>query len=314
MEAELDQHFAALRRLAGDGKAAPEMDAALQTFTDIATDLTAVQQKIASGAGLRELPPGFAKARLQGDRFAMPVSGAILALVSFAEGEASGGVKKEMKAGVGGAAALCARSIPGKYPFVKGSSQDLGVQDFVTIFKSGGELDAFFTTNLAPFVDRSDAVWRLKSTGEGAPPVSPATLRQFQNADAIRNAFLGGGTSPAVVADISATAADGEVTLEYDGNVQKMKVGTSGARVTWPARPSAKLMLNGQMIASAEGPWALFRLVEKGTPEFGGGGDKLKVGFPTPSGNRLMLEVRSSSSAFNPFRLRELDTFACPRE
>ena len=314
MEVELDQYFAPLHRLAGDGKASPEMDAALQTFTDIATDLTVVQQKIASGAGLRELPPGLAKARLQGDRFAKPVSGAILALVAFAEGEASGGVKKEMKAGVGGAAALCARSIPGKYPFAKGSSLDLGVQDFVTVFKSGGELDAFFNANLAAFVDRSGAVWHLKSSGEGAPPVSPATLRQFQNADAIRNAFLGGGSSPAVVADIAATAGDGEVSLEYDGTVQKMKVGSAGARVTWPARPGVKLMLNGQLIASAEGPWALFRMVEKGTPEFGGGGDKLKVGFPTPNGNRLMLELRASSSAFNPFRLRELETFACPRE
>jgi hypothetical protein len=123
-------------------------------------------------------------------------------LVAVAGGEASGGIKKEMQSGVGGASSMCRRSIPGKYPFSRGSAIDVGVQDFVGVFRSGGDLDAFFTTNLSSLVDRSGAVWRLKATGEGAPPVSAATLRQFQNAEAIRIAFLGGGGSAQVVADV----------------------------------------------------------------------------------------------------------------
>ena len=244
----------------------------------------------------------------------MPVSGAILALTDFADREASGSVKKEMKAGVGGAAAVCARSIPGKYPFSKGSMQDLGVQDFVNVFKAGGELDAFFSSNLASFVDKSGGTWRLKGTGEGAPPVSPGTLRQFQNADAIRIAFLGGGSAPAVTADVSVVAGDGEVMLDYNGAQQKMRVGAPGVRVNWPGLPGARLLVNGQVVAATDGPWALFRLIDKGTPEPGGGGDKLRLGFTSSTGSKLALELRAGSSAFNPFRLPELGGFACPRE
>lgn len=312
-EAELDQHFSGLRRLAGDGKSS-EMDAAMQTLTEVFNELIILQSKAASGAGLREVPVGLTRAKIQAERFAMPVSGAIIALADFGDREASGGVKKEMKAGVGGAAAVCVRSIPGRYPFAKSSAQDLGVQDFVAVFKSGGELDAFFSSNLASFVDKSGSAWRLKATGEGSPPVSAATLRQFQNAEAIRIAFLGGGSSPAVTADVSVVAGDGEVTLEYDGAANKMRAGGNGARVAWPARPGARLLVGGQQVAAADGPWALFRLMDKGTQEAGSGGDKLRVAFSASNGGKTVLEVRAGSSAFNPFRLREIESFSCPRE
>ena len=312
LEADLDQHFAGLRRLAGDGKS-NELDTAIQTLSEVFNDLVAMQ-RTASGAGLREVPPGLARARIQAERFAMPVSGAILALVEFGEREAVGGVKKETKAAVGGASAVCARSISGKYPFTKGSGNDLGVQDFVLVFKTGGDLDKFFASTLEPFVDKS-GIWRLKALGEGVPPVSAATLRQFQNAEAIRIAFLGGGSAPSVTADLSVLAAEGEVTFDYDGASHKMRAGGNGVRVGWPARPGARLLLGGQQIVSAEGPWALFRLIDKGTAEeSGSGGDKLRVAFSAPGGSKVILEVRAGSSAFNPFRLREIESFECPRE
>jgi type VI secretion system protein ImpL len=75
-----------------------------------------------------------------------------------------------------------------------------------------------------------------------------------------------------------------------------------------------RLLQGGQQVSAAEGPWALFRLIDKGTTEAGSGGDKLRVSFPTQGGTKLTLELRTGSSAFNPFRLRELASFACPRE
>jgi hypothetical protein len=65
-----------------------------------------------------------------------------------------------------------------------------------------GDLDAYFQSNLASYVDKSGGVWRLKASGEGAPPVSAGTLRQFQNAEVIRTAFLGGGAAASVVGRI----------------------------------------------------------------------------------------------------------------
>ena len=322
LEAELDQHFAGLRRLVGDTKSA-EMDAAMQALNELVNELVAMRSRTTSGAGLREVPPGLLRARMQAARFAAPVGAAILVLAEFGEREASGGVKKEMQSAVGGAAALCRRALPGRYPFSRDSALDLGVQDFAAVFRSGGELDAFFATHLADFVDKSGRTWRLKAGvngANGAPAglarVSDATLRQFQDAEAIRIAFLGGGAAAAVTADIavvSGGAAEVEITLDYDGAQQKMKAGGSGARVMWPARPGARLMLGSQVLASTEGPWALFRLIDKGTPEPGSGGDKLRLSFATPGG-KVVLEVRAASSAFNPFRLREIESFACPRE
>ena len=315
LEAELDLHFAGLRRLAGDGKTA-DLDAAMQTLGEVANELVAMQSRAASGAGLREFPPGLARARVQAARFAAPVGASILALAEFGEREAFGGVKKEMQTGVGGAAAVCARAVPGKYPFAKDSVQDLGVQDFVTVFKAGGELDAFFATHLAAFVDKSGSAWRLKATGNSAPAVSAPTLRQFQSAEAIRIAFLGGGAVPAVTADISVLGGapvEADVTLDYDGVQHRLKAGGSGTRVVWPAGPDARLMLGTQLLASAQGPWALFRLIDMGTPEPGSGGDKVRLSFAS-AGGKVTLEVRAASSAFNPFRLREIGTFGCPRE
>ncbi len=312
-ELALEEQFAGLRRLAGDAKGG-EIDAAIALINDLFNELVALQQKLSSGQGIKEMPPAFGRAKAQAERFGNPVTGAIKALVEYAEQEASGGVRKEVKAGVGGAAAMCQRAVPGKYPFVRSSAQDAGVQDFVNVFKSGGDLDAFFNSNLAQYVDKSGGVWRLKATGEGAPPVSPGTLRQFQNADAIRAAFLNGGASPSVLVDVAVVSGDAEVTLDYDGTSHKLRVGSGSARLVWPAKPGARLSLGGQQVVSVEGPWALFRLVDKGAADPSVTGDKIRVSYSATNGQRAVLELRTGSAAFNPLRLRELEAFGCPRE
>jgi type VI secretion system protein ImpL len=312
-EQALEEQFASVRRLAGDGKAG-DIDAAIALINEIFNELVAVQQKLTSGQGLKEMPQALGRAKAQAERFGPPVSGVIKSLVGFAEQEASGGVLKEVKAGVGGASSMCQRAVPGRYPFVKTAVQDAGVQDFVNVFKFGGDLDTFFNNNLAQYVDKSGGVWRLKSTGDGAPPVSAGTLRQFQNADAIRTAFLNGGASPSVAVDVSVVSGDGEVTIEYDGTVNKMRVGSGSVRLVWPAKPGARISLGGQSLTSVDGPWALFRLIDKGVIDPSSTGDKLRVGYAANNGSRASLELRTGSAAFNPFRLRELESFSCPRE
>jgi type VI secretion system protein ImpL len=308
-EVELERHFAGLHRLAGDGKSA-DVDAALQALLVVVTELSRLQTQ-APAPGAQEVPEGLAAARGQADRFGSPVREAILALADVGVGTAKGGARREVKEGVGAASATCARAIPGAYPFARMSAQDLGLQEFTTVFRAGGELDAFFTSTLQRYVVKG-ATWKLKDAGD--TPVSPATVRQFQNADAIRIAFFAGTASPSVTADVDVVSGDGELTLDYDGTPNRLRAGGPGARVTWPARPGARLSAGGQVIAAAEGPWALFRLVDKGTPEPGGGTDRVRVSYPVPGGSRVVLDVRTTSSTYNPFRLRELQAFACPRE
>lgn len=311
-EQALEEQFVSVRRLAGDGKSA-EIDAAVALINEVSNELIAVQQKLSSGQGIKEMPPALGRAKAQAERFGAPVSGVVKALVEYAEQEASGGVRKEVKSGIGGASAMCQRAVPGKYPFVRASAQDAGIQDFVNVFKSGGDLDTFFGSNLAQYVDKSGGVWRLKATGDGAPRVSPGTLRQFQNADAIRAAFLSGGVTPSVSVDVSVVSGDTEASVEYDGSVHKLRVGSGSVRLTWPAKPGARLSIGGQLIVSVDGPWALFRLVDKGVVDPSSTGDKMRVSYTT-SAQRASLELRSGSAAFNPFRLRELQAFGCPQE
>lgn len=89
LEAQVEEHFGGLRRLAGDGKAG-EIDAAISLIAQVANELVAMQQKISSGQGIKEVPAGLASARASADRFAAPVGSAIKGLVAFAEKEASG--------------------------------------------------------------------------------------------------------------------------------------------------------------------------------------------------------------------------------
>jgi len=308
-ELQLDEHFAALRRLAGDGKSA-EYEVVALTLNEIASDLVAMQQRAASGVGIKEVPAGIVKAKAQADRFPQPVAGMLKQLVGFAESEASGGLQRETKAGVGGAAANCARSIPGRYPFARNSGQDVGIRDFELVFKPGGDLDAFFSGTLAPVVDRSGAVWRFKSTEAAKAPVPASTLRQFQNADAIRTAFFGGG-GVGFTADLTVAAADGEVTVDHDGVQTRLRPGSGVVRLVWPAKGSTRILLNGQPLVAADGAWALFRVVDKGTQDPGVTGDRMRLTY-TASAGRATVDLRVGSAAFNPFRLRELETFACP--
>jgi type VI secretion system protein ImpL len=313
-EQAMEDQFAGLRRLAGDGKGPGEIDAATALFNDIFNELVAMQQRMGSGQGIKEMPQALGRAKAQADRFGAPVAGVIKAIANYGEQEASGGVRKEVKAGVGGASSMCQRAIPGRYPFVKTSAQDAGLQDFVNVFKQGGDLDAFFNQNLAQYVDKSGGVWRLKGSGDSAPPVSAGTLRQFQNADAIRTAFLNGGAAPSVTVDVAVVSGNDEVALDYDGNQYKMRVGSGSARLAWPAKPGARLSIGGQQVAAADGPWALFRLVDKGAVDPASTGDRVRVTYSAPSGSRAQLELRTGSAAYNPFRLRELEAFGCPKE
>lgn len=312
LERELEAEFSDVHRLAGDGKTG-EIDQVLATLNNIATELGGLQRKIAAGMPMAEVPPGLADALSGASRYPPPLSSIIKTLASVGDEKAKGGIRGEMKAAMGGAAAMCKRSLPGKYPFKKDAALDVGVQDFVGVFKAGGELDAFFKSRLEPLVDRSGPAWRLKASATDAPPVSAAALRQFQNADVIRTAFLAGGASAQVTVDLSVVAADGELTLDYDGTQHKLKTGST-VRLAWPGRPGVKLALGSSPLAAAEGAWALFRLIDKGQIDPVSAGDRVRLSYTAGNGAKVTLDLRTGSASYNPFRLRELEGFACPQD
>ncbi len=58
----------------------------------------------------------------------------------------------------------CKRGVEGRYPFSPGP-QDASIEDFESVFASGGALDEFFLKYLAPLVDTGVRPWRYRSPG-----------------------------------------------------------------------------------------------------------------------------------------------------
>ena len=310
MELGVEQHFEKVQRLARAGNSS-QMDAGLAILKQVADDLSRIQAAN-SGLGAVELPPpSLLKARVDAQQFPPPLAEAILTLAEFGLSSAAGGVKRDIKAGVGGASALCARATRGKYPFSTASAEDIPIKDFVNVFKADGELDGFFKSKLEQQTDRSSAVWRPRTVGPGAPTI--ATLRQFQNADEIRKAFLGGGAAPSVEFDVAVGSSDtASVELDYYGEKRELKRGES-VHLKWPATAQAqgvRISSGGRLIAQAAGPWGLFRLLDKSSQiRVSGGGDTVHVKF---DGGNVVLEIHAESAVSNPFQLRALREFHCP--
>lgn len=314
IENRVDDRLGDLHKLAADVRLKGE---SVKAFKDIAAALfqiqTIAQQGVAAGAG--EAQTRLRNVVSQARTLAPPWSNAVADVAAVGDAEAAGVVQNQTKVGLGGATAYCSRVTPNKYPFVRHSNDDIGLQDFTTIFQPDGEIDAFFKSQLANFVDTSGDQWRLRGSGPGVPTLKPQALQQFRNADRIRRAFFRRDT-PAIAADVSVVSGDGEVTLEYGGTATRLRAGAPGVQIAWPvAQSGARLSASGQILAQAEGPWALFRLIDRGAPEGGGTSSSVRVSYPSRSGGRFFVEFRAQTSdPYNPFRLTAVRDFACPRD
>ena len=48
---------------------------------------------------------------------------------------------------------VCQQIVSGRYPFVRGSNQDVPLGEFSKLFSPNGVLDKYFTQSLAPYAD-----------------------------------------------------------------------------------------------------------------------------------------------------------------
>ena len=223
-----------------------------------------------------------------------------------------------------GPAALCQKAVAGRYPFTPGSANDIPFDDFSRLFAPGGMLDTFFKTQLLPFVNMSGANWKLQDAGEVAPPIGPADLAQFQRAAAIRDLFFGsGGKDASVRFDITPVSADNttkQVTIDLgDQQIVYSHGPTRPVSVNWPGTTSriisARLAFDppptsGSPVIQTSGPWALFRLFDRGTLRSTGSADRYVLDFIL--GDRTAsFEIRAGS-VLNPLQPGLLRDFRCP--
>jgi type VI secretion system protein ImpL len=223
----------------------------------------------------------------------------------------------------GGPASLCQKAVDGRYPFVPGSTNDIPLDDFARLFAPGGMIDGFFNAQLAPFVNTAGGTWKLQSAGEVAPPIGPGDLAQFQRAASIRDLFFGaGGKDPSVRFDITPEAADNvtkQVTIDLgDQQIVYSHGPVRPTSIGWPGAPriiNARLAFDppptsGAPVIQTSGPWALFRLFDKGTLRQTGSADRYLLDFIL--GDRTAsFEIRAGS-VINPLVPGLLRDFRCP--
>jgi type VI secretion system protein ImpL len=316
-EDAVDARFLLLRAMVaqqGQAGAAP-IDGVMQSLSEFYTQLRAAEESLSRGQVSTGLSATASKMKADADRYPEPVRTVLRELAQTSTGQAAGATQENIKRAVSGSASFCAKAISGKYPFAK-STGDVLLDDFNKVFSPGGQLDAFFAGNLAQFVDTPPGRdWRARPGMETSAP-SPATIRQYQRAAVIRDSFFKPGAPQAQVSvDVRLLSVSGanELTFEHDGKASRLTPG-GVARLQWPATTpgaGAKIAIPGAPAIASEGPWALFRVLDKGTPQQGAQAGLVRLAFAPDGAHRATLELQPTS-VNNPFQSRDLYEFQCP--
>ncbi len=215
--------------------------------------------------------------------------------------------------------APCSLIVRGKYPFKAGSRTDVGLADFQRLFGPGQIMDGFFNRELAAMANTSGKTWRWSGDTEVSRNLSNATLRQFQRARQIRDAFFGTGALGIQfsVTPISLSPDALDVTLDADG--QKIVYDHRAPRpvnMVWPGPANGLVVvaftpeIPGQRSRTQRtGTWALIRLM-RANAGIGSGG-RMSVTFRV--GGRDATFSVQTQSVFNPFKMTALNEFTCPK-
>ncbi|TFW20083.1 type VI secretion system membrane subunit TssM [Duganella callida] len=309
----VDQHFAALHRLAG-GQSPAMLDQLLALIKDAALYFDAADSARRNGT---PAPSADALVRLKRGGDGQPAPLPVLLQNIDAAGNvlAQNSERTRLNAlWAGSGASFCRDAIAGRYPLVRGGTRDIAADDFGKFFAPGGLADDFFSKNLAPLVDMSGSQWHSRAGGSAA--LSQEALDQFQRAARLRDMFFGaGGRQPSMRFDLKVAAIDpalGQLTLTIDGQPLSGQQGAVSVLL-----PSGKG--NGQIRFEAspalrgdwhtEGPWAWLHMMDRGlvTPLQG---ERFRLNFDL-EGRQAVYEL-TASSVMNPFRRELLEQFRCP--
>ncbi|MFL6645619.1 MAG: type VI secretion IcmF C-terminal domain-containing protein, partial [Paraburkholderia fungorum] len=224
---------------------------------------------------------------------------------------------------VANVASFCHQAIDGRYPLVRSASNAVTQDDFGRVFAPGGLIDDFFQHNLMPYVDMSKTRWSWRPFGNVSLGIPEDVLTQFQRAAQIRDAFFSGGGKMASarfeLKPVTMDAAVTQFTLDIDG--QTLTYGHGPTRSTafqWPnGKVSSSVRVDyappgagGSSGYSTDGPWAWFRMIDKGVLEPTAQRDRYNLTLDL-DGRKVTLELRASS-VVNPFNLDALNKFTCP--
>ena len=322
IESIVDDHFDTLRRqmtAPSPNQPAP-IEETLKLFNDVYVYLQAVDTAVKSRA---PMPPVDIAGKLKADagRLPEPMRSMVENLSQSGAIQAQAAERGSLSQDLRPLADFCNRAVAGRYPLVASSTRDALPEDFGQFFGPGGMMDEFFQKRLVNLVDTSTKPWRYKPVA-GQANVSASALAQFERAARIREIFFRSGKTPSIRLDFKVLEMDATITqfvLDVDGQLVKYAHGpVLPMAVQWPGpkgsnqvriqlTPPSSSGASGQV---ADGPWALFRVMEKAQLETTGIPEKFLVTFNVDN-RRTRFEV-TTNSVQSPLKVRELQEFSCP--
>ncbi len=260
--------------------------------------------------------------RANASRLPRPLARMVQGAVDDFEGDAAGSSIAQLNQMLASTVTrTCKQVISNRYPFARKSGRDVPMSDFSRLFAPNGVLDRFFAQNLASMADISGKTWKWKADTRLGRELSKSTIRDFQRAAEIREAFFPtGGSAPGIQLTVTPNTISGEAEMglfNINGTIiESRKVGNSPQTFTWPASGSsgsASISLVPELTGrksqiTNSGPWGLMRLLRQGNVSRKG--DNLNARFVI--GGREVSYIIQVGSLSNPFSLRALNSFRCP--
>ena len=298
------------------------IDQLLRNLNDIRENLlVTANYPSQSGPAAEKLRLAVVNLRGTVSRLPKPFAQMVSEMADAFEGEETSSTKAQMNAALANIAKLCKRVTVGKYPFERGAGANAQIGEFAQLFGPGGALDKYFADYLAPITDISGQKWAWQPDARIGSELNLDTLRQFQRASDIRNAFFpDGGPTPNIQVTIAPNtiSRDADMALLEVNQVvlQTSLAGNAPASFTWPGNGgsgTANISLYPELPGresriGKEGPWALMRLIDSGTVSRKG--EELIARFVV-GGREVSYKIRVGSS-YNPLFLPALGDFKCP--
>jgi type VI secretion system protein ImpL len=265
---------------------------------------------------------GVSTLSVNASRFPTAMRRILSGAVSDLEGDAAGTSLAQLNQSLASQVTrICEQFTANLYPFSSNSQRDVPMADFARLFAPNGVLDKFFTENLATLADLSGDNWTWRTDTALGRELSNASLREFQRAAQIRDAFFPpNAVEPSVsltIQQVSLNPAADMALLDINGTVyQGQQVGSAQVTMQWPTSQGTGVVnltmtpeLPGrESSVSIQGPWALMRLIDRNTVSRRGDELRLRIVI----GGRDVDYAIRVGTLFNPFFLPALSEFSCP--
>jgi len=320
--ANIEANFKPFQILTDGEPGSRPIDALLANLNELYRQLTlAATNPTQSKQALDQAQVQVASLRSNVTRLPQPLAGMMQKVANDADGVAVASSIAQLSDSMAQeVTSACQQIVSNRYPFSPKSDRDTPLADFSRLFAPNGILDRFFAANLAPLVNLTSKTWAWRPNITPSRKLSDATLKQFQSAAEIRDAFFPtGGVTPNLSLEVKMTTLNGNAqsaTLTVNGTAIQSQTGASVAStLQWPGAGAAGASIqlapdvpDQKSTIERTGAWALFRLIDAGvvTPR----GDTINVGFVV-GGRDVSYQFRAASLN-NPLTLPALRQFKCP--